>query len=196
MSEAGLAPASEYIPAGPKISRTAMFALKSGAVLLLLGCAFLAWTSEAGQRDVLRYRQWDGRLVAVGLALFLIGILLYVRTLQACLSLIRPKLRTLEPKGVWTMLLIPYNFIDDFFIIAAIAASLRRAAAGNPALLRSPLGGLASGWGWCLAQLISLFPGPLGEPAAIIGLLLWGMHWRYIHRCNAALRRQRGAWAT
>lgn len=57
-----------------------------------------------------------GSLVLAGI--FLTLIFFYCRDLERSLSLVRPSARTAKPKSVWLMFLIPYNFVEDFFIVA------------------------------------------------------------------------------
>jgi hypothetical protein len=119
--------------------------------------------------------------------LFLAGVAFYCRALQTCLERIRPEARAASPRSVWLMFLIPYNFVEDFFIVRHVATSLRAEAAANPALGRLRGFGTVSGLGWCTAQIISLAPNPAGEAAGAVALVLWVVHWRFIARVNALL---------
>lgn len=72
---------------------------------------------------------------AIGLlCVFLLFVYFYCRDLQTTLERISTHNRICSPKSVWLMFLIPYNFIEDFFIVNNIAASLRRESKSNPAL--------------------------------------------------------------
>ena len=57
---------------------------------------------------------------------FLAVVFLYCRDLHRSLSLVHPSARVASPRSVWLMFLVPYNFVEDFFIIANVANSLRR----------------------------------------------------------------------
>jgi hypothetical protein len=85
------------------------------------------------------------------------------------------------------MFLLPYNFIEDFFIVANVSGSLKAEAAASPALPRFRSFGMISGIGWCAAQIISLVPNQLGSIAGIVAIVLWAWHWAFIRRANAAL---------
>ena len=120
-------------------------------------------------------------------AAFLAIIFLYCRDLQRSLSLVRPSAREASPRSVWLMFLIPYNFVEDFFIIANVANSLRREAQHNVALHPFKHFGMVSGLGWCAAQIVSLLPNAIGSIAGVLTLVLWIVHWRFIRRVNAVL---------
>ncbi|MDG9925314.1 MULTISPECIES: hypothetical protein [unclassified Pseudomonas] len=126
-----------------------------------------------------------GSLIAV--LLFLMLVALYCRDLQRALALVRPAARKAKPRSVWLMFLLPYNFIEDFFIVANLAGSLREEALHNERLKLSRDAGLVSGWGWCAAQVVSLIPHQLGSLAGLLAILLWVVHWRFVRQANAAL---------
>ena len=85
------------------------------------------------------------------------------------------------------MFLIPYNFVEDFFIISNVASSLRREAQHNIALNSFKSFGTLSGLGWCAAQIVSLLPHEIGSVAGVLTFFLWVIHWRFIRRVNAVL---------
>lgn len=126
-----------------------------------------------------------GSVVAV--VAFLLLVFFYAKDLQRSLALVRREARTAQPKSVWLMFLLPYNFIEDFWIVSNVAASLRRESAHNRALARFRGFGLGSGIGWCAAQVVSLLPNLLGSIAGIVAIVLWVVHWRRIRQANAAL---------
>lgn len=98
----------------------------------------------------------------------------YCRHLQRLLAAIPPPARAAAPGSVWWMFAIPYNFVEDFFIVAAIAASLRRDGRVPPAPQRL---WRRLGLGWCALQIVSLLPGPVGVAAGGAALLAWAAHW-------------------
>ena len=129
-----------------------------------------------------------GPLAGGGIAIaFLLMVFFYCRDLQRTLTLVRPSCRTATPKSVWLMFLLPYNFVEDFFIMANIASSLRQEALHRPALQRFKHFGLISGLGWCIAQIISLIPHEIGSIAGLLALPLWLYHWRFIRQINPLL---------
>lgn len=120
-------------------------------------------------------------------ALFLVGVFMYCRDLSKALSLSRPSARTASPRSVWLMFLIPYNFVEDFFIVANVANSLRQEARHNTALQPFKGFGMVSGLGWCTAQIVSLLPNEIGSVAGMVALILWVFHWRFVRRVNAVM---------
>lgn len=120
---------------------------------------------------------------------FLAAVFLYCRDLQRSLTLVKPESRAASPRSVWLMFVLPYNFIEDFFIVVHVAQSLRREARRNEALRPFRSFGLVSGLGWCTAQIVSLIPHELGAAAGLFALPLWGVHWRLIRMTNAALAK-------
>ncbi|MFN3986674.1 MAG: hypothetical protein ACK4KV_14360 [Rhodocyclaceae bacterium] len=126
-------------------------------------------------------------------AVFLALVFLYCRDLSRSLALVRPSARTASPRSVWLMFLIPYNFVEDFFIVANVANSLRAEAQSNKALLPFRRFGMVSGLGWCSAQIVSLLPNELGAVAGALALPLWIVHWRLIRRVNAVLAQAAAA---
>ena len=127
-----------------------------------------------------------GSVVVV--ATFLAMVFLYCRDLYRSLSLVRPSAQEASPRSVWLMFLIPYNFVEDFFIVANVARSLRREAQDNLALHSFKSFGMVSGLGWCAAQIVSLLPNQIGSLAGMLALPLWIIHWRFIRQVNAVLR--------
>lgn len=121
--------------------------------------------------------------------LFFGAVFFYCRDLYRALSLVRPEARTASPRSVWLMFLLPYNFVEDFFIVANVATSLRREAAQNAALQSFRSFGLLSGLGWCSAQIVSLLPNDVGSLAGVMALPLWLHHWWLIRRINGTLTR-------
>ncbi len=157
----------------------------TGLVTAALLYPFFSPEGRAGVLTALASIGWLSALILV--AAFFIGVVLYCRALHRCLSLIPSACRTARPKSVWLMLVLPYNFIEDFFIINNIVRSLRNAARAYPDLGLHKHLGAVSGFGWCGAQIVSLSPNLLGTLASLVGLVLWVIHWRSIARVNRLL---------
>ncbi|WP_027892405.1 hypothetical protein [Calidithermus chliarophilus] len=119
--------------------------------------------------------------------IFLVAVALYCRSLQRCLELVRPEARAAAPKSVWLMFLIPYNFVEDFFIIHNVSRSLRAQARTDARLAGFRSFGELSGFGWCTAQIVSLVPSQVGELAGVVAIGLWLVHWRFIAGVNRRL---------
>lgn len=122
--------------------------------------------------------------------LFLTGVALYCLSLQRSLSLVHPACRAAQPRSVWFMFLLPYNFVEDFFIIHNITRSLRLEAQRNSRLDNIRSFGAVSGYGWCTAQIVCLLPNLIGEIASVIALVCWAVHWWFIERINKLLARK------
>lgn len=143
---------------------------------------------EGAKGGILGEIQMFGPYVAsVVVVIFLGLIFLYCRDLSKSLSLVSPAARKATPKSVWLMFLIPYNFIEDFFIVVNVAKSLEGEAKTNPALQGFKHFGMISGLGWCIAQIISLIPHELGSVAGLVAIILWVIHWRFIRKINTVL---------
>ena len=109
--------------------------------------------------------------------IFFVAVAFYCLALQRLMNQIDPHCRTREPRAVWYMYLLPYNFIEDFFIIFDIVSSLRNQAQIDQRLIKFGDFGLTLGIGWCLAQLLSFIPNIVGQIAGVIGVFLWIAHW-------------------
>lgn len=125
--------------------------------------------------------------IALGVGFFAL-VVLYANDLRSVLSMIAPSHRRATPRSVWWMLLIPYNFVEDFFIIHAVTESLRRESAHTKRLSTLGSFGQRTGFGWCAAQIGSLIPNALGSLFGLLALILWIAHWRLIRRAKRALR--------
>jgi hypothetical protein len=124
--------------------------------------------------------------------LFFAAIAFYCRDLEKCLSRIQPQNRTASPKSVWYMFLIPYNIIEDFFIIITISSSIQNERKVNSNLYSIKDDGLVIGIGWCTAQVLSLIPSVGGQISGLIALVLWVIHWGFIRRVNQHLLLRKG----
>jgi len=118
---------------------------------------------------------------------FLLLVLFYAFDLIKLLNLVSPESRNTKPKSVWLMFLLPYNFIEDFFIISNVAISLEKEASINSKLSSFKTFGRVSGFGWCLAQIVSLIPNDLGSLAGFVALIFWCWHWVFIRKVNKTL---------
>jgi hypothetical protein len=121
------------------------------------------------------------------MVVFFISVGFYCKTLQTCLELIHPECQAARPKSVWLMFLIPYNIIEDFFIIINVSKSIEAEAKRNASLSMVKEFGIVSGIGWCIAQILSFIPNIIGQIAGLVGLVLWVAHWRFIANINRLL---------
>ncbi|WP_257130020.1 hypothetical protein [Burkholderia sp. RF4-BP95] len=126
-----------------------------------------------------------GGIVVV--AVFLALVYAYASDLRSTLKSVNRGSRAAEPNSVWLMFLLPYNFIEDFFIISNVAKSLEAESRINPALSGLRSFGRISGIGWCLAQVLSLIPNTIGSIAGGVAVFLWVWHWVFVRRANRML---------
>lgn len=125
--------------------------------------------------------------IIILMATFFSAIGFYCKSLQKCLSLISPTNRNANPKSVWFMFLLPFNFIEDFFIIINISNSIENETKYNSKLSSIKDNGMLTGIGWCIAQVLSFAPNVAGQIAGVLGLVLWLIHWQFINKINNLL---------
>ncbi len=157
-----------------------LFFKLTATALVSLGLAYPLMAADARAGVLASVARIGLPTLLVLVTAFLAMVALYCRTLQRCLERVRRESRAANPGSVWLMFLIPYNFVEDFFIVHNVARSLRAEAAVNPALTGLRGYGAASGLGWCTAQIVSLVPNRVGEIAGVVAFVLWLVHWRFI----------------
>jgi divalent metal cation (Fe/Co/Zn/Cd) transporter len=123
----------------------------------------------------------------ISIVAFLIIVALYVNSLQTCLTLIKPENRKAKPKTVWYMFLLPFNFIEDFFIVIDISNSIEAEAKTNEKLSNVKDFGMVTGIGWCVTQIMWFIPNYVGQISGIICCILIIVHWVQIHKINKLL---------
>ncbi len=157
--------------------------------IVLLICGLAPFFEKADETGTLDSIFTLGIFGSIGLFLvFFTAIWFYCQSLQTCLTKISVSNQKASPKSVWYMFLIPYNFIEDFFIVINISNSIEAEAKNNPKLSTINHFGLITGMGWCIAQILSLIPNVGGQIAGLIGLILWLIHWRFIVKINQLLK--------
>jgi hypothetical protein len=82
------------------------------------------------------------------------------------------------------MFAIPFNLVEDFFIVVAVANSLEAEKKSNPRLASISDFGMVSGIGWRIAQVLSFVPGLVGQAAGLLGMVLVVYHWAQITKIN------------
>jgi hypothetical protein len=123
-------------------------------------------------------------------ALFFVMVAFYCKTLQECLALIKPQNRKTTPLSVWYMFLIPFNFVEDFFIVINISNSIEQEAKVNPKLADIKDFGMTTGIGWSIAQVLSFVPNYIGQIAGVLAFVLVIIHWVFIIKINRLLSNQ------
>lgn len=152
-------------------------------VVVLLTQPLWAPQWGAGLLGELRLLGPAGAVLAV--LAFLVLVALYCRTLQRLAERVPPDRRAESPRAVWWMFAVPFNFVEDFFIVRAIGRTLRADGRTAPGGVRIWLG---TGIGWCVLQIASLLPGPVGVVTGGLALALWGVHWVHTVRIDRGLR--------
>lgn len=135
--------------------------------------------ARADEGGVLREVEALGPPLALALTVgFFAAVAFFCRDLQRVLELLPREARVSSPKSVWLMMVLPFNFVEDFFIVSDVSQALERGGFERFA---------ARSWafGWCSAQLVSLLPGTLGKLGSLVALPLWAVHWVSL---RAALR--------
>ena len=123
---------------------------------------------------------------AIAIIVFLALVAAYCVDLQAVLRATPEAKRPARPASVWWMFFIPYNFVEDFFIIHHVSLAIKRRGDSPSA----PSFGAITGYGWCACQIVSLIPHPIGAAASLPALILWVWHWLYVRRVLKRWRAQ------
>ncbi|RKU01162.1 hypothetical protein C7H84_22330 [Burkholderia sp. Nafp2/4-1b] len=167
------------------VARTILKAILSIPIAFGLAYPFIHPSEDGG---ILGEIEMFGTICAiVVVAVFLALVYAYASDLRTTLKSVNRGSRVAEPNSVWFMFLLPYNFIEDFFIISNVAKSLEAESRINPALSGLRSFGRISGIGWCLAQVVSLIPNTIGSIASGVAVFLWVWHWVFVRRANKML---------
>lgn len=162
--------------------------IKISLSIIIVFCTLFPYVNDTDKPDVFENVFSIGIIGSAAIIiLFFTAIGFYCMDLQRCLELIDPKNRKAKPQSVWYMFLLPYNFIEDFFIVINISNSLEEEAKKNEKLANCNDFGMITGIGWSIAQILSFVPNLTGQIASILGLVLWIIHWRFIIKMNRLL---------
>ena len=167
---------------------TINFIIRLSLTAILVAWAVFPYIDNSSNESVL------GEIFKIGIvpSILIIGgffimVAFYCRTLQKCLALIKPENRKAKPKSVWYMFAVPFNFIEDFFIVINIANSIEEEKKTNSKLKDIYDFGMVSGIGWSIAQVLSFIPNIVGQIAGLIGMVLVIYHWLQIVKINKLL---------
>lgn len=145
-------------------------------VCVVIALPFFFPSLESGFLRDFKLLGVTGSIVVI--IVFLVLVFFYCRDLHKTLELVQPINRTASPRSVWLMFLIPYNFIEDFFIIYHVSKSIEQESKNHSSLTKRS--GITFGLGWCIAQILSILPGFVGLLSGTIALILWLAHWYFI----------------
>lgn len=151
--------------------------------------ALIYWSLSRPDAGILKELSVAGPIGAtIIVTAFLLCVFLYCRDLERLLAAIPEHHRAASPKSVWWMFALPYNFIEDFFIVWNIGTSLKATSKENQNLA-AVVGhcGFFSGLGWCGLQILSLVPNSIGALGGVLAIPLWIWHWAYVRRMRARL---------
>ena len=164
------------------------FTIRLLLTVLLVAWAVLPYLDASANENILGEIHKLGIVPMVAIiGAFFIMVACYCRTLQTCLALIKPENRKAAPASVWYMFALPFNFVEDFFIVINLANSIETEKNRNSRLSGVSDFGMTSGIGWCIAQLLSFIPNVIGQIAGLAGMVLVVIHWRQIARINKQL---------
>ncbi|HLO45199.1 MAG TPA: hypothetical protein VK175_12765 [Leadbetterella sp.] len=127
-------------------------------------------------------------MLAILVSGFLGFVALYCKDIQTCLELINPQNRKMSPKSAWLMFFMPFNFIEDFFIVINLSNSIEAEAKINQKLETIKDFGMVTGIGWCIAQILSFIPNVFGQIVGCLGIILVVFHWIFIKKIIALLK--------
>lgn len=162
--------------------------IRISLTVLLMLWAFLPYYDKEAVNPQVELLRSIGK-VNLGLicSAFLGMVALYCRDIQICLELVSPENRKMSPKAAWRMFLLPFNFIEDFFIVINLSNSIEAEARVNPKLAALKDFGMVSGIGWSIAQILSFIPNDIGQVAGLLGFVLVLVHWIFIRKINTLL---------
>lgn len=159
---------------------------------LLVAWATLPYFDKSNSNNALDALLKFGTMWSIFVFVLFFGMVgFYCRTLQTCLELIKPENRKASPHSVWYMFLIPFNFVEDFFIVINISNSIEQEAKINPKLSGINDFGMITGIGWSIAQVLSFITNYIGQIAGAIGFALVIIHWLFILKINRLLNNKK-----
>jgi len=170
------------------MTATINFIIRLALTTILVVWAILPYIDNSSNESVLGEIFKVGILPSVLIIFsFFVMVAFYCRTLQKCLTLIKPENRKAKPKSVWYMFAIPFNFVEDFFIVINIANSIEEEKKSNSNLNGISDFGMISGIGWSISQVLSFIPSMVGQVAGLVGMILVIYHWTLVVKINKLL---------
>lgn len=112
----------------------------------------------------------------IALVVFLLPAIFYLLTLQRVLSKCAPGARTMEPGMVWLCIVPLVNLVFQFFVVLAIANSLRNEFNRRGMAVADPTPGQQLGMAMCISGCCCIIP-IVNFLAGLAYLVLWIMYW-------------------
>lgn len=123
-------------------------------------------------------------------AFLILPAIFYILTLQNTLKKCAPASRTLDPGMVWLYIVPVVNIVFHFFIVFAMANSLRNEFTRRGIPLPEPEPGQPIGLAMCISACCCIIP-ILGFLAALAHLTFWIIYWARIAEYSRALEQPR-----
>jgi hypothetical protein len=120
--------------------------------------------------------------------LFIVPVILYIRTLSRLLRKCSIASRVIEPRMLW-LLLVPWvNLVLHFFVVLGIAKSLSNEFAVRGITGVEPRPGWSVGIAMCVFGACEVIPLPSVRMIAIFAhLVLWLVYWNRVAELSAML---------
>ncbi len=107
---------------------------------------------------------------------FILPYIFYLIFMQATFQKISAANRKMNPSGVWIALIPLYGAIWHFYIVTAMADSLRAELHTHKILLPEPRPGYQLGIAACILLAAAVIPG-MGGAFFIAGYIIWILYW-------------------
>ena len=114
--------------------------------------------------------------IIIILGIFLIPTIFYLITLQSTLEAISFENRKMPLSNVWLLLIPLFNLVWHFFVVNALADSIKAEAEAKNIRLDESRPGYDVGLAMCILHCCSVIP-VIGVFATIGGLICWIVYW-------------------
>jgi len=123
--------------------------------------------------------QFTGTMITIFFVVILVALIpliFYLIMLQNTLHLVSPELRKMPPGQVWLQIIPVFGIIWEFFVVGAVADSLRAEFHKRNIQVAEARPGYNLGMAMAILMVCSVIPS-LGSIAAIAGLVCWIIYW-------------------
>lgn len=115
----------------------------------------------------------------------IVPTILYLLSLQKCLTLCSPEVRAMSPGMVWLLFIPLFNIVWQFFVVINIAKSVQ-GEFQKRGLPCEPNPGQAIGLAMCILAICGIIP-LVGIVASLAGLVCWIIYWVKVAGFSAQL---------